>query len=108
MPSTYYKMTNEQALDFLKGHRDVLANPDNTCTLANYDIEAFDVAIKSLEKTTKNKPLNIRHRMTDHEFLEKVRKIADEYTVSDDYSYKFMEKIIDLLSAYDNGEMIYD
>ena len=99
MTSTYYKMTNEQALDFLRGHRDILANPDNTCTLANYDIEAFDVAIKSLEKT-----INIRHRMTDHEFVEKVRKIADEYTVADDYSYRYMEKIIDLLSAYDNGE----
>ena len=90
-------MTDEDALEFLKEHRRILAK-EKAGTLINFDISAFDVAIDVLED---RKMIANRHRITDHEFVEKVREIADEYTHNDDYAYKYMENILDLISVYD-------
>lgn len=93
-------MTDKDALDFLKEHRRILAE-EKTGTLISYDIEAFDVAIAVMEE--RNMSAN-RHRITDHEFVEKVQKIVDEYIEADEgYDYRYMDRIVDLLSDYNEG-----
>jgi len=94
-------MTDIDALDFLKEHRRILAEEIKVGTLLNYDIAAFDVAINILEE---QKVSANRHRITDHEFIEKVREIVDEYIEADEgYDYRYMERIVDLLSDYNEG-----
>lgn len=42
--------------------------------------------------------------MTDHEFIQNISAIADEYIDdTDEYAYRYMERIIDLLSDYNEG-----
>lgn len=92
-------MTDEDALDFLKEHRRILAKETKGGALINYDIDAFDVAITILEEK-----IMTRHKMTDHEFVEKVRDIVDEYIDADEgYDYRYMDRIVDLLSDYNEG-----
>lgn len=95
-------MTDKDTLDFLKEHRRILAEEMKGGTLINYDIEAFDVAIAVMKE--KNMSIN-RHKITDHEFIEEVRKIVDEYIEADEgyYDYSYMNRIVDLLSDYNEG-----
>lgn len=42
--------------------------------------------------------------MTDTEFIQNISAIADEYIDdTDEYAYTYMERIIDLLSDYNEG-----
>ena len=42
--------------------------------------------------------------MTDREFIHNISAIADEYIKDEDeYAYRYMERIIDLISDYNEG-----